>query len=140
MNKNIVIVIIVGVIGFSIACLFVLEIMLEDNKDNSSYSNDFIGVWNATIQSKDEFNPFTYNYLWTFYDNETAYFQTLFINETITEPLARWGSFEVTESKLIIEAEKEEDKPIEYLYSFSEDKNKIVFSLPDGTITFYKKQ
>ena len=85
MNKNIIIIIIVGVIGLGIACLFVLEIMLEDNKDNSSYSNDFIGVWNATIQSKDEFNPFTYNYLWIFYDNGTAYFQTFFINETISK-------------------------------------------------------
>jgi len=140
MNKDIIIVIVIGAIVFSIVCLFLLDVALKDDKDNSSYSNDFIGVWNATIQSKDEFNPFTYNYLWTFYENGTAYFQTFFINETITEPLARWGSFEVTESKLIIEAEKEEDKSIEYLYSFSEDKNKIIFSLPNGIITFYKKQ
>lgn len=140
MNKNIIIVIIIIVIVFSISCLILLEIMQKDNKNNSNYSNDFIGIWNATVQSKDEFNPFTYNYLWEFYNNETAHFQTFFINETITKPLSRWGLFKVTESKLIIEAEKDEDKPIEYLYSFSEDKNKIVFSLPNGTITFYKKQ
>ena len=140
MNKNIIIVIILGVIVFSVACLFIFEIKSEDNKDNSSYSNDFIGVWNATIQSKDEFNPFTFNYLWTFYNNETAYFQTFYNNDTINKPLARWGSYEVTDIKLIIEAEKEGDTPIEYLYSFSEDKNKIIFSLSDGMITFNKRQ
>jgi len=140
MNKNIIIAIIVGIVVLSISCLFLLGMMLKDDKFNSNYSNDFIGSWNATIQSKDEFNPFSYNYLWTFYDNETAHFETFWINDTITKPLSRWGSFKVTESKLIIEAEKEEDEPIEYLYNFSEDKNKIVFSLPNGTITFYRKQ
>ena len=124
-------------IGLTLLYLIVGLSGCNEPSNNSTYEkSDFIGTWMASEESHDKNHPGTMYYTWSFYKNDTVLIETRLVNETFNESIASWNEFQLKDEKLIFEVPQ--GSPIEYTYSFSEDKNELTLTKNNISITFTK--
>lgn len=129
--------------NISIVAIFIVAIFFcigfsgcNDNKNVST--NDFIGTWTAIEEADNEQGQLlaTAYYTWAFYENNSVYTETRFVNETLNETRSSWDQYQVTEDKLIRIVSEGDN--VEFDYSFSADKKKLTLSQGNASLTFDK--